>query len=84
MKGHSSRGVRGAFTLIEVLVVVAFCYQGEHMEYVYSQSGHRGEARKQDPRWNPRSHPINGGGGSPAIFADGHVEWVRGPRIGWP
>ena len=54
------------------------------MEFVYGQSGNRPQARKNDPRWNPGSHRTSRGGGSPAIFADGHVEWVPGPNIGWP
>jgi prepilin-type N-terminal cleavage/methylation domain-containing protein len=65
-------------------LTTAFCYQGEHMEFVYGPSGDRPQARKNDPRWNPGSHRTSRGGGSPAIFADGHVEWVPGPRIGWP
>ncbi|UCD30178.1 MAG: prepilin-type N-terminal cleavage/methylation domain-containing protein [Planctomycetota bacterium] len=33
---------------------------------------------------NPNSHRTSIGGGTNAVFADSHVEWVRGTRIGWP
>jgi prepilin-type N-terminal cleavage/methylation domain-containing protein len=33
---------------------------------------------------NIGSHRRNGEGGTNAIFADTHVEWVRGTQIGWP
>lgn len=33
---------------------------------------------------NPRSHLGSTGGGTNAIFADTHVEWVKGTQIGWP
>jgi prepilin-type N-terminal cleavage/methylation domain-containing protein len=33
---------------------------------------------------NPGSHRGATGGGTNAIFADTHVEWVKGTQIGWP
>lgn len=75
-----TRRMRGSFSEL----TTAFCYQGEHMEFVYDKDGDRGKARRNDPRWNPDSHRFKGRGGSPAIFADSHVEWVPGPNIGWP
>jgi prepilin-type N-terminal cleavage/methylation domain-containing protein/prepilin-type processing-associated H-X9-DG protein len=52
-------------------VTVAYCAQGEHMELGYYRN-------------NIGQHRRNGKGGTNAIFADGHVEWVLGTRIGWP
>ncbi|HOA72232.1 MAG TPA: prepilin-type N-terminal cleavage/methylation domain-containing protein [Phycisphaerae bacterium] len=53
-----------------------FCAQGEHMVYSGSSS--------KLGRVNVGSHRTFAGGGTNAIFADGHVEWVLGSRIGWP
>jgi prepilin-type N-terminal cleavage/methylation domain-containing protein len=33
---------------------------------------------------NPGSHRTSAGAGTNAVFADTHVEWVKGTRIGWP
>ncbi len=33
---------------------------------------------------NPGSHLGSTGAGTNAIFADSHVEWVKGTQIGWP
>jgi prepilin-type N-terminal cleavage/methylation domain-containing protein len=52
-----------------------FCAQGEHM--VFSGSNKPG-------RVNVNSHKTTGAGGTNVIFADTHVEWVLGSRIGWP
>jgi prepilin-type N-terminal cleavage/methylation domain-containing protein len=81
-KSPDTRRLHGSLSEL----TTAFCYQGEHMEFIYT-NGMRTRDRKQglvDPRWNPGSHRTSRGGGSPAIFADGHVEWVPGPNIGWP
>ena len=32
---------------------------------------------------NPGTHRRSLGGGTNAVFADTHVEWVQGSRIGW-
>lgn len=57
-------------------MTAVFCAQGEHM--VYS-----GSATKLG-RVNVKSHKTSAGGGTHAIFADSHVDWVLGSRIGWP
>ena len=35
-------------------------------------------------RCNVGSHRTGTGGGTNAVFADCHVEWIVGTRIGWP
>ena len=52
-------------------VTVVYCAIGEHMEM-------------GDRRIDVGSHATGVGGGTNAIFGDTHVEWVRGPQIGWP
>jgi prepilin-type N-terminal cleavage/methylation domain-containing protein len=52
-------------------VTVVYCAQGEHMELGLI-------------RWNVNSHRRSRSGGTNAIFADTHVEWVPGKQIGWP
>ncbi len=52
-------------------LTAVYCAIGEHMEM-----GSR--------RIDVGSHRKSGGGGTNAIFADTHVEWVQGTRIGWP
>ena len=52
-------------------VTVVYCAIGEHVEM-----GSR--------RIDVGSHATGAGGGTNAIFGDTHVEWVRGPQIGWP
>jgi len=52
-------------------VTVVYCTQGEHMELGFY-------------RWNIGSHRRGGKGGTNALFADTHVEWVPGEQIGWP
>lgn len=50
---------------------VVYCAIGEHAE--------------MGSRWiDVGSHRSSAGGGTNAIFADTHVEWVEGTRIGWP
>jgi prepilin-type N-terminal cleavage/methylation domain-containing protein len=49
---------------------VSWCAQGEHLAL-------------GNLRYNVGSHRGSQGGGSNAIFADSHVEWVKGTRIGW-
>ncbi len=57
-------------------VTVAFCAQGEHI---------LGDQPPGKIGWaNPGSHRTSAGGGTNAIFADTHVEWVPGTQIGWP
>jgi prepilin-type processing-associated H-X9-DG protein len=50
---------------------VIYCAIGEHMEM-----GSR--------RIDVGSHRKGSDGGTNAVFADTHVEWVKGTRIGWP
>ncbi|GMV95656.1 MAG: hypothetical protein AMXMBFR83_00280 [Phycisphaerae bacterium] len=57
-------------------MTAVFCAQGEHMVY----SG----ASNKLGRVNVNGHLTSAGGGTNAIFADSHVEWVLGSRIGWP
>ena len=55
-------------TLSDTTVVL--CSQGNHMglgKYILNPGSHRGST----------------GGGTNAIFADTHVEWVKGTQIGW-
>ncbi len=52
-------------------VTVVYCAIGEHVEM-----GSR--------RIDVGSHLTGAGGGTNAILGDTHVEWVRGPQIGWP
>jgi prepilin-type N-terminal cleavage/methylation domain-containing protein len=52
-------------------VTIVYCAIGEHTEM-----GSR--------RVDVGSHATSAGGGTNAIFGDTHVEWVRGPEIGWP
>jgi len=52
-------------------ITIVYCAIGEHMEM-----GSR--------RIDVGSHATGAGGGTNAIFGDTHVEWVRGPQIGWP
>ncbi|MHC4443192.1 MAG: prepilin-type N-terminal cleavage/methylation domain-containing protein [Planctomycetota bacterium] len=51
-------------------VTVSFCYQGTNMGF--------GRIIR-----NLHSHRTTQGGGTVAIFADTHVAWVNGFRIGW-
>lgn len=55
---------------------VAFCAAGEHI---------LGDQPNQlIGRANVGSHRRSGSGGTNVVFADTHVEWVRGTQIGWP
>jgi prepilin-type N-terminal cleavage/methylation domain-containing protein len=55
---------------------VAYCAQGEHM-LLTGVGNPVGRA-------NVGSHRRGGAGSTNAIFADSHVESVKGTRIGWP
>ena len=52
-------------------LTIIYCAIGEHVE---------GGSRRVDLG----SHRTSQGGGTIAVFGDAHVEWVEGPRIGWP
>lgn len=55
---------------------VAYCAQGENI---------LGDQPGGLIGWaNPGSHSASGIGGTNAIFADTHVEWIPGKQIGWP
>ena len=56
-------------------LTVMFCAQGEHMV-------HQHDSRVG--RVNVGSHRATVGGGTNVMFADTHVDWVVGTRIGWP
>jgi hypothetical protein len=62
-------------------VTTVFCAQGKHMvrgsHYDLPGGG------KGPKIVNPNSHRRNQGGGTNTIFADSHVEWVKGTQIGW-
>ncbi len=64
----------GGGSLAELTAI--FCAQGEHMVF----SGRTGGIG----RVNIGGHETTRGGGTNAIFADTHVEWVVGTQIGWP
>ncbi|UCD30177.1 MAG: prepilin-type N-terminal cleavage/methylation domain-containing protein [Planctomycetota bacterium] len=49
---------------------VIFCIQGETMGL-------------DDNLNNPQSHRTGSGGGTNVVFADSHVEWVKGTQAGW-
>jgi len=56
-------------------LTAVFCAQGEHMVHQHdSKVG----------RVNVGGHRLTNVGGTNSIFADAHVEWVEGTRIGWP
>jgi hypothetical protein len=52
-------------------VTVIYCAQGNYL------------GRTPD-RMNPESHRTSLGAGTNTVFADSHVEWVKGTQIGWP
>jgi prepilin-type N-terminal cleavage/methylation domain-containing protein len=58
---------------------VAYCGQGQCD--MYSQGAAAGTTFGV---YNPNSHKKGNVGGTNAIFADVHVEWVPGTQIGWP
>ena len=60
-------------------ITVIFCAQGEHLQWPDTSSGTQTIGRA-----NFNSHRTSRGGGTDAIFADSHVEWVAGTRIGLP
>jgi len=78
---HDAKKV-GRGSLAEMTTV--FCAQGEFMSTIYypSISCNCGPTK---PFWaNIGSHRQSEGGGTNALFADTHVEWVPGYRIGSP
>jgi prepilin-type N-terminal cleavage/methylation domain-containing protein len=54
-------------------VTVSYCGQGEYVAVTSARI-----------RINVGSHRVGRAGGTNAIFADSHVAWVKGVRIGWP
>jgi len=80
----SSRDAKaaGRGSLAEMTTV--FCAQGEYMSRVYYPSLSCSCSPTQ-PFWaNIGSHRQTDSGGTNALFADTHVEWVPGHRIGSP
>jgi prepilin-type processing-associated H-X9-DG protein len=59
-------------------MAVVYCAQGEHIQW--PQTG----LNSRLGRANVGSHATGRGGGTNVIFADGHVDWVIGTRIGLP
>ncbi len=56
---------------------ILYCEQGETDNY-------SGGANLDNGIYNYGSHKRSGKGGTNALMADMHVEWVEGTRIGWP
>jgi prepilin-type N-terminal cleavage/methylation domain-containing protein len=56
---------------------IAYCEQGETISWMFGQNIDNGI-------YNYGSHKRMNAGGTNALFADMHVEWVEGSRIGWP
>ncbi len=56
---------------------IAYCEQGETDSYV-------GGPNSDNAIYNYGSHKRMGKGGTNALFADMHSEWVEGTQIGWP
>jgi hypothetical protein len=56
---------------------IVYCEQGE-------TDGWAGGLNLDNGIYNYGSHKKTGKGGTNALFADMHVEWVVGTRIGWP
>jgi hypothetical protein len=56
---------------------IVYCEQGETDSYA-------GGPNLDNGIYNYGSHKKLGKGGTNATFADMHVEWVEGTRIGWP
>ncbi len=63
----------GAASLSDVTTI--FCAQGEHNLL---------SNERKYPRANVGSHAPNRDGGTNVVFADSHVDWVEGKRVGWP
>ncbi|MHC4443124.1 MAG: prepilin-type N-terminal cleavage/methylation domain-containing protein [Planctomycetota bacterium] len=59
---------------------IVYCHLGKHTATpAESDYGHAGNIQIR----NPDSHRSNMGGGTNVIFADSHVEWVKGTQVGW-
>ncbi|UCD29920.1 MAG: prepilin-type N-terminal cleavage/methylation domain-containing protein [Planctomycetota bacterium] len=59
-------------------LTVALCNQGFHIS--------KNVVMKERDAWNefnPDTHRTFNGAGTNAIFADAHVEWIKGRQIGW-
>jgi prepilin-type N-terminal cleavage/methylation domain-containing protein len=56
---------------------IVYCEQGETDNYSNGTNPDNGI-------YNYGSHKKNNKGGTNALFADMHAEWVEGTRIGWP
>jgi len=55
-----------------------YCQLGKHMASQASRGGHSNKQIR-----NPESHRGSLGGGTNVVFADTHVEWVKGTQVGW-
>ncbi len=73
-KDADARDKRNCASLADLVSI--FCAQGEHMVF----SGKANWVARD----NMGSHKTTLGGGTNIIFADSHVEWVLGTRMGWP
>lgn len=52
-------------------MTMMYCAQGSFLAFEYAMN-------------NPAGHRTASGAGTDTVFADGHVEWVKGTNIGWP
>jgi len=66
-----------AASLSEVTTV--YCHLGNHTSNPAGRYEHNNIIQIR----NPESHRTNKGGGTNVIFADTHVEWVKGTQVGW-
>jgi prepilin-type N-terminal cleavage/methylation domain-containing protein len=57
-------------------LTILYCAEGMYMGRL---SGHTGGSQM----YNTESHRTSTGAGTIALFADTHVEWVKGTSIGW-
>jgi len=67
-KSNDARRLRSG-SLSELTTI--FCSMGNFMQLMYEI-------------YNPEGHRGNSGPGTNVVFADAHVEWVKGTRVGWP
>lgn len=56
---------------------IVYCEQGQ-------TDSHTGGPNPENGIYNYGSHKKKGIGGTNVVFADGHVGWVEGTRVGWP
>jgi len=62
-------------------VTTIFCAKGKHM--IRGLHTDPNDGIKKPKITNMNSHRKNEGGGTNTVFADAHVEWVKGTQVGW-